>query len=315
MRHFSDAEVAAALDWAGLIEALRAGFRRGADSPPRPHYSVPVPGERDATLLLMPAWSPGRHIGLKTVTVFPDNGARGMAAVGAHYLLIDARNGRVAASFDGGELTARRTAAASALASSWLSRADAGRLLIVGTGQLAPRLAHAHATVRPIRSVEIWGRDPDKAAALAATLSGEGLPARAAADLEQAVRGADIVSCATLATEPLVHGAWLAPGTHLDLVGAFTPAMREADDEAVARSRLFVDTRVGALSEAGEIVQAVARGVLDPGAIQGDLADLARGSAGRRSAAEVTLFKSVGCSLEDLVAAELCLERGGRAGV
>ncbi|WP_449235818.1 bifunctional Delta(1)-pyrroline-2-carboxylate/Delta(1)-piperideine-2-carboxylate reductase [Azospirillum doebereinerae] len=310
MRHFTDAEVAAALDWPGLIDALREGFRRGADSPPRPHYTVPVPDERDATLLLMPAWSPGRYIGLKTVTVFPDNGTRGLAAVGAHYLLIDARNGRIAASFDGGELTARRTAAASALASTCLSRADAGRLLVVGTGQLAPRLVHAHATVRPIRAVDVWGRDPEKAAALAARLSSAGLPARVAPDLEQAVRSADIVSCATLATEPLIHGDWLAPGTHLDLVGAFTPTMREADDVAVGRARVFVDTREGALSEAGEIVQAVARGVLDPQGIQGDLAGLVRGTAaGRRSADEITLFKSVGCSLEDLVAAELCFER------
>ncbi|MCG5241319.1 ornithine cyclodeaminase family protein [Azospirillum doebereinerae] len=309
MRHFTDADVATALNWPALVKSLREGFRRGADSPPRPHYTVPVPDERDATLLLMPAWSSGRYIGLKTVTVFPDNGTRGLAAVGAHYLLMDARNGRVAASFDGAELTARRTAAVSALGSTYLSRTDSSRLLVVGTGQMAPKLAQAHAAVRPIRTVDVWGRNPEKAAALAAALSGAGMNARVAPDLEEAVRNADIVSCATLATEPLIHGEWLEPGMHLDLVGAFTPAMREADDVAVERARVFVDTRAGTLSEAGEIVQAVARGAFDPNAIQGELAELVRGvAAGRRTPDDITLFKSVGCSLADLVAAELCFE-------
>lgn len=310
MRHFTDAEVAAALDWPSLVEALREGFRRGAASPPRPHYTVPVPDERDATLLLMPAWSVGRHIGLKTVTVFPDNGRRGMGAVGSHYLLMDARDGRTVASFDAGELTSRRTAAASAVASSYLSRPESARLLVVGTGNLAPRLAHAHAAVRPITEVEVWGRDVAKAQALAGSLSDAGLPARPVADLEAAVREADIVTCGTLAADPLVHGGWLRPGTHLDLVGAFTPKMREADDDALLASRVFVDTREGTLAEAGELVQAIARGVFDPQAVRGDLAELTRGTAvGRRGPEEITLYKSVGCSLADLVAAELCYER------
>lgn len=313
MPHFSDSDVAAALDWPSLVEALRDGFRRGATSPARPHYTVPVPGERDATLLLMPAWSPGRYIGLKTVTVFPDNGTRGLPAVGAHYLLIDARTGAIAATFDGGELTARRTAAASALASTFLSRPASRRLLVVGTGRLAPKLAQAHATVRPIESLQVWGRDPRKAEEIVGVLAGLGLGATVAGDLERAVREADIISCGTLAAEPLIHGAWLQPGAHLDLVGAFTPTMREADDEAIIRARVFVDTREGAQAEAGEIVQAIARGVLLPQDIAGDLFDLTRGAvAGRMADDDITLFKSVGCSLEDLVAAELCQGRGPR---
>ncbi len=310
MPHFTDSEIIAHLDWQPLIEALREGFRRGAQSPPRPHYAVSVPGGRDATLLLMPAWSEGRHIGLKTVTVFPDNGRLGLPAVGSHYMLMSAKDGRLVATFDGSELTSRRTAAASALASSYLSRPDARRLLVVGTGRLSPNLAAAHASVRPLEVIAIWGRDPSKAEAVVRNLAEQGIKAVVAGDLEQEVRQADIVSCGTLSTEPLVRGAWLRPGAHLDLVGAFTPTMREADDEAISRARVFLDTREGAMTEAGEIVQALASGALRREDIQGDLFDLTRGgNPARATADEITLFKSVGCSLEDLVAAELCFER------
>lgn len=310
MLHLDDDAVATALDWPGLVSALRAGFRNGAESPPRPHYSVKVPGERDATLLLMPAWATGGHIGLKTVTVFPDNGRRALPAVSSHYLLMSARDGRIVASLEAGELTSRRTAAASALASSYLSRPDACSLLIVGAGRMAPNLALAHASVRPIESVQIWARDMAKADQLARQLEGMGLKAAAISALETAVSSADIISCATLSEEPLVLGEWLRPGCHLDLVGAFTPSMREADDAALRRASVFVDTHAGATTEAGEIVQALASGALAAGDIRGDLFDLASGRVeSRRSKEEITLFKSVGCSLEDLVAAELCFER------
>ncbi|MEZ0167483.1 ornithine cyclodeaminase family protein [Microvirga sp. TS319] len=310
MRHFTNSEIIANLDWQPLVDALREGFRRGAHSPPRPHYTVSVPDARDATLLLMPAWSEGRYIGLKTATVFPDNARVGLPAVTSYYMLMSAKDGQLIATLDGSELTARRTAAASALASSYLSRPDSSRLLIVGTGKLSPNLAAAHAAVRPIEEIAVWGRDRSKAEAVVAQLAEQGIKADVANDLEQEVRRADIVSCGTLSMEPLIRGAWLVPGTHLDLVGAFTPTMREADDDALRRARVFLDTRAGAMLEAGEIVQALASGALRRENIRGDLFDLTRGDVqGRSGKDEITLFKSVGCSLEDLVAAELCFVR------
>ncbi|HXH01762.1 MAG TPA: ornithine cyclodeaminase family protein [Candidatus Competibacteraceae bacterium] len=298
--------VARHLPWPALVEALREGFRAGCEAPLRHHHTVRVPGEPDATLLLMPAWQPGAFLGVKLVSVFPGNGARGLPAIHGSYLLSSARTGELLALLDGAALTARRTAAASALAAGYLARADARHLLIVGTGALAPNLAAAHAGVRPITRISVWGRDPAKAETLAARLRGDGLPAAAVADLAATAAQADIVSCATLSQQPLIQGAWLKPGAHLDLVGGFTPAMREADDEAVRRASVFVDTRQGAGHEAGDIVQPLASGVLTPASILADLHELCRGQhPGRRRDDEITLFKSVGASLEDLVAAVL----------
>ncbi|WP_207482283.1 bifunctional Delta(1)-pyrroline-2-carboxylate/Delta(1)-piperideine-2-carboxylate reductase [Arenibaculum pallidiluteum] len=310
MRFVGAAEIERALDYPSLVDALREAFRAGCSLPPRHHHEVEVPGGTPGTLLLMPAWRPGGAMGVKIVTVFPDNGTRGLPAVLGSYMLVDGVTGAPQAILDGRMLTVRRTAAASALAASYLARKDAARLLVVGTGQLAPQLARAHAAVRPIREVRVWGRSRDKAAAVAAELSAAGLAAEAATDLAAAAAWADVVTCATLAREPIVQGAWLRPGAHLDLVGGFTPAMREADDEAVRRASVWVDTREGALHEAGDIVQPMASGVLAAEAVHGDLFTLCRGEAqGRQDEAEITLFKSVGTALEDLAAAELAVAR------
>ncbi len=264
-------------------------------------------------MLLKPAWRPGGPIAVKVVNVFPDNAARGLASVQGAVMLFDGTTGEALAAIDGPSLTVRRTAAASALAADYLARRDAGRLLVVGTGQLAPALARAHAAVRPIEPVEIWGRTPDKAKALADSLCADGMNASAVAALGDAVGRADIVTCATLARDPLIRGDWLHAGIHLDLVGSFTPGMREADDGVMRRARLFVDTRDGALAEAGELVQAIAAGAITPDDVVGELAELCRGEvAGRKSDDEVTLFKSVGTALEDLAAAELALARIGQ---
>jgi ornithine cyclodeaminase len=211
-------------------------------------------------------------------------------------------------------LTLRRTAAASALAASYLARADARRHVMIGTGALAPHLIQAHASARPIREVVVWGRDPTKTAALVNRLASwakaSGIAMAATEDREAAVRSADIATSATLSPEPLIRGEWLRRGTHVDLVGAYTPKMREADDDAIRRSRVYVDTRAGATKEAGDIVQPLASGVLNEGDIQGDLFDLCRGTAaGRSRDDEITLFKSVGTALEDLAAAQLTVER------
>lgn len=319
MQTVSAEALGALLDDRALIEALRAMFAAGCEAPVRHHHTIPQAGA-DATLLLMPAWEQdagsGGALGIKIVTVYPDNGAKGLPAVMGNYMLLDGATGSPQALIDGQALTARRTAAASALAADYLAREDARVLTMIGTGALAPHLVRAHATVRPIDEVVIWGRSPDKAQALAAALVGslgEKLGSRTinvqtTNDREAAVRGADVISCATLSADPLVAGAWLQPGQHLDLVGGFTPAMRETDDAAIERARVYVDTRAGAMSEAGDIVQPLRSGVLTKEAIQGDLFALTRGEAtGRGGAEEITLFKSVGTALEDLAAAKLAL--------
>ena len=314
MLQLDAAALAARLDRRALIDALDAAFRTPCSVPVRERYHVAsaVRGQRDGTLLVMPAWRVGGALGIKLVTVFPDNARRSLPSVYASYLLLDAATGQPRALLDGGELTLRRTGAASALASRYLSSPGASRLTMVGTGHLAPHLIESHAVVRPIREVRIWGRHIERAEALAAALARSG-PARpdlsieATGDLESAVRWADIVSCATLSRQPLVLGAWLQAGQHLDLVGAYNADMCEADDEALARGELYVDTRSGAFDESGEIIGAIARGVIDRGAVRAEFCELAAGLFLRSSPQAITVFKSVGTALEDLAAAELAL--------
>jgi len=289
------ARTAAALPFDRLIGALRDGFVAGATVPLRHRHDL-----TEASLLLMPAWRQGGMFGVKVVSVFPNNGVRGLPSVSASYLLCDGETGQHLALIDGGEITRRRTAAASALAGSYLAREDARSLLIVGSGHVAGLMADAYRTVRPIERVMVWNIRAAGAERLA-----ERLGAEPVADLASAVAQADIVSCATLSREPLVRGEWLRPGTHLDLIGGFTPAMREADDEAVRRSRVFIDTDA-ALAEAGDLIDPIAHGVLRREDIAGSLFSLCRGETpGRRDASEITLFKSVGSALEDLAAAGL----------
>lgn len=306
LRSFSAAEVHAALDYPSLVEALRDVFRQGGEAMPvRQSYDVGFGGGA-AHLLTMPAWERGKALGVKLVTVFPQNAKRGIGAVSSLYVLLDGETGVPRAMIDGEALTNRRTAAASALASSYLSRPDSTTLLMIGTGHVAHHLPLAHAAVRPIRNVMVWGRHAERAAALAATLNDKGLAAKPVTDLDAAMAQADIVSCATTASEPLVGGKHLRPGTHVDLVGAFTPTMRESDDEAVLRSSVFVDTYAGALAEAGDILLPMAAGLWKAEAICGDLHELTSGAKpGRRDTAEITLFKSVGAAIEDLAAATL----------
>ncbi|GGB44346.1 ornithine cyclodeaminase [Roseibium aquae] len=299
-----------ALPFSGLIDALDAMFKQGCEMPVRHHHDMEVPGEPDATLLLMPAWVPGSYSGVKIATVVPGNSDRGLPAVSASYLLSDGKTGQALALIDGGELTARRTAAASALAARFLARGNAEHLVIAGTGRLSLNLIGAHKAARPISKVTIWGRSLEKAAAIARQ-AGDlyGVAAAASDDLEAACRSADIISAATLSTDPLIKGDWVQPGTHVDLVGAFKPEMRESDDAAIRKSTVFVDTLAGCSKEGGDIVQAIQSGALRPEDIAADLYSLTRGKhPGRRSEEEITLFKSVGAALEDLAAAILAYE-------
>ena len=309
MQIIDAATVVTRLTPAALVSALERMFRDGCTAPLRHHHTVPVPGGPDGTLLLMPAWRAGAYIGVKLVTIFPGNSRRNLPAVAAAYVVANADTGAVQAMIDGGELTARRTAATSALAARYLARSDAQSLLIVGTGRIARQLAQFHVALRPgLKAVRVWGRSADHAAALAAELRSGGIEASVAASLPAAVAEADIISAATLAVEPLIHGGWVRPGTHVDLVGGYTPGMREADDALIAKARVFVDTRAGAMQEAGDIVAPMASGTLRADAVF-DLHDLCRGvQPGRRRDDEITVFKSVGAALEDLAAAILVLE-------
>jgi len=303
----SQEETLKALPFLALVDALDAMFKSGCEMPVRHHHDMAVPGEPDATMLLMPAWVPGAFAGVKIVNVMPGNSGRGLPAISAEYLLSDARTGEMLAMINGGELTARRTAAASALAARYLARKDASHLVVAGTGRVALNLVGAHLAVRPITRVTFWGRSLDKAQALAAEAAAlYGITVEGTSDLEQAVRTTDIVSAATLSNDPLILGEWLQPGTHVDLVGAFKPSMRESDDEAVRRASVFVDTREGCTKEGGDISQPLASGVLTPSDIKADLHELVQGlHKGRVDDEEITLFKSVGAALEDLAGAIL----------
>jgi len=272
--------------------------------PPRHAHTVEAGSDR-GTVLIMPAWSDAGYLGIKTINIFPGNSARGLPGLHATYVLYDAHTGVPLAQLDGNEITAHRTAAASALGASYLSRKDASTLLVLGTGRVARLLPAAHASTRSIRRVRVWNHRPEGARALATEWRHAGWDAEAVEDLAAGVRTADIVSCATLATVPLVRGEWLAPGSHLDLIGSFTPAMKEAHPSCFADARVFVDTEE-APTKAGDLLDAFAANALTPEGIQATLAQLCRGERpGRLSPSERTVFKAVGSALEDLAAATL----------
>jgi alanine dehydrogenase len=296
------------LTYPALIEALREAFRADITVPLRHHHPIAQQQGGAAMILLMPAWNggPGSFLGCKIVTVFPDNAKVSRPSIYGSYMLMSGETGEPLAVMDGTTLTAWRTACASALAASYLAREDAAHLVMIGAGALAPHLVRAHASVRPIKKVTLWNRTRKRAVQTAFGLSVGGLEVEVADDLEAAVREADIVSCATLSAEPLVRGKWLKKGAHVDLVGAYTPKMREADDDAIKKARVYVDTRAGASKEGGDIVQPLKSGVLKKDGIRGDLFELCRGEAkGRSGNLQVTLFKSVGTAIEDLAAAML----------
>jgi ornithine cyclodeaminase len=231
------------------------------------------------------------------------------------YILMDGASGAPLAVMDGARLTLWRTAAASALAAQHLARKDRKRMLMVGAGALCPFLIRAHVAEADLCDIAIWNHNPSRSQAQADLLAGEGLPVRVAASLEAEARVADLISCATLSTKPLIRGEWLKPGCHVDLVGAFNMAMREVDDQALARATLFVDTPA-ALVEGGDIAIAIRDGGLAADAVKGDLAGLCAGTtAGRAQDDEITLFKSIGASIEDLAAARLVWSKlGAREG-
>ncbi len=331
-------QTAQALPMGALIQALRRRFAQGCAVPQRGVHQWPDGQGGQVTSLVMPAWVQGQAYGVKVINMASGNAVRGLPGLHAAYLLFDAQSGVPRALIDGDQLTLRRTAAASALAASYLACPDAQDLLVVGAGRIAELLPWAYREVRPLRRVRVWARRPEQARALAlrweAAFAGAASPddggemkaegpyadgarhamtVEAVTDLPAAVAEADIISCATLAHEPVVRGAWLRPGQHLDLIGSFTPQMREADDECLRGARLFVDVRE-ALVKSGELIGPMSRGVFQEGDVLADLQALCRGeSAGRQSASERTVFKSVGTALEDLAAACLVWDACGSA--
>lgn len=310
LRFFDADEVDRRLPWDSLIDAIeRIVVERGGDAPGRTVHSVPVPEGTDASLLLKPGWVVGDVIAIKAVTFFPDNGKLGLATVNAGVLLFSASNGTLLGACEGNVLTTRRTAAASAVAAKRLVRHDAARLLVVGTGALSPMVARAHSAVHDYDLIEVWGRDAAKACDIVDGLTTDGFTAQATYDLDAAVTSADVIACVTGATIPLIKGALLQAGTHVDLIGSFTPDMRESDDEVVRRATMFADTRTDGVV-AGDLAQPLADGIITLDDIEADLAELVSGiHPGRTSDDEITMFKSAGFALEDVAAARLVFDR------
>jgi ornithine cyclodeaminase len=303
-----------ALSIGPLMDALDEAFKSGLTAPRRHHHTIKTIDDdgntgNDATLLLMPCWDGTSGLGAKMVTVFPDNMDKGLPTVQGLYILMNGQTGEPKAILDGQSLTVIRTAATSALAARYLAKKNCKSMLMVGTGSLAPHMIRAHVQAKKLEEIMIWGRNSEKAKDLAKTLCDEGLNVMAVDNLEAATGKADIITTATLSTIPLIKGDWVRPGTHIDLVGAYTPKMRESDDALIKKAKVFVDTFDGALAEGGDITQPLKDGIISRADILADLYDLAQGKhAGRSNDDEITVFKSVGCAIEDFVAATVAVE-------
>ena len=307
MFFLDDAQILETVDQASLVAALSLAFANGGDTPARMH--VDLPGEDGATLLVMPALDRRDAIGVKIVAVIPSNRERSRPTIDGVYVLLDGETAQPIAILSAPALTAVRTAGVCALASRLLSRPDAKTLLMIGSGALAPHLVRAHLSVRAFDRIVLWGRDPEKANALARRLSDLPVNIEVATKLSGALEAADVISCATLSHAPLVEGRHIAAGTHIDLVGSFSPEMREADTDLFRRGRLIVDTAI-AFDESGDLIRPLQEGIIDRSAP--DLAALVRSpDLGRADAGEITIFKTVGTGLADLAAARYILSRRG----
>ncbi|MEM6316974.1 MAG: ornithine cyclodeaminase family protein [Bacteroidota bacterium] len=306
---FSGQQLEAVLSYEKLVVALRQAFQQDFIVPTRHHHNYANPSlGSDSTLLLMPAWQIDGYLGVKMVTVTPQNSQRNLPAVQGIYILADTKTGTPLAYMDAKALTTLRTAATSALAATFLSKPNSQSLLMIGTGAMAPALIKAHATVRPIDKVFVWGRNFEKAMAIQQQFANAKYTVRAVETIEEIVAEVDIISCATFSKNPLLKGQWLTEGQHIDLVGSYQPDCREADDEVLQKASLFIDTEA-AMKESGDLVIPLQTGVILSTDIKGDLTTLCQEKmSGRTNSQEVTCFKSVGYALEDLVAAKLAYE-------
>ena len=293
-------------NYPALISELKQSFSTNKTIvPQRHHHDFPNPKVgADSTMLLMPAWYPGKDAGVKVVTVSPENKQFDLPSIQGTYIYLDAENGQLKAILEAKSLTVKRTAATSALASSFLSKENASSLLMIGTGALSADLIMAHASVRPIKTVYVWGRHIENAKSICEALRDADFTLHPIKNIEDKISEVDIIACATLSKTPLVLGKHLQDGQHIDLVGAYKPDMREADDEAIVRASVYLDAFQSGLKESGDIAIPIQNGILKQEQIKADLFQLCSGRReGRRNNNEITLFKSVGHALEDLVAA------------
>ncbi len=313
MRMVTGDEVHRLLDYPSLVEGLKAFHLQDIDDSDSIHMHQTLDSGSDSVFLLLPAWQREQAIGVKLITVFPDNeyNGSGLPSVQGVYVLFDGRDGRPLATMDGTALTLRKTAADSATGADYLARRDAEVMLMVGAGAMAPHLIMAHKAVRPsIREVLVWNRNGARAEKLAGEMRLDGVTISATTDLEGTTRRADVISCATMAEQPIILGDWLKPGAHLDLVGSYQPQMRERDDAAMQRGRVYLDSRFFALEKTGEFCQPIAAGTFSADDVCGDLFELARGTvAGRGSDEEITVFKNAGGGHLDLGTARFLLTR------
>ena len=311
MKTLTKQELASLLPYDELIEALRDGFKQGAEAPLRHSHQIKTNGENENSLLIMPCWQTGGRLGIKTVMVCPDNHKHDLGAVQASYMLLDATTGIPLAQMDGDELTVRRTSSASALASTILSNPEASCLLMMGAGNLAPHMIRAHAAARNLKEIIIWSRDHEQAKKLAEKLNHELNADVSAVDHpKEYAYEADIISSATLATDPIIKGAWLNPNKqqHIDIVGGYTYDMREADNDVLKGAAIYVDTFDGAMAEAGDILRPIEEGIITKDDVIADLFTMVDNNFQKQNNKR-TVFKSVGTALEDLVGANLAYSK------
>ena len=282
----------AVLDWLALARALEEGH-----SLPRAQANASYLNRAEDTAITLSAWIDGLGLAVKSAHVFPGNPGLGCSNINGGVFFYDDRTGVLKAVLDFHLVTKWKTAADSLLGALKLARPDSRRILIVGAGTVARSMIEAYGAGFPGAEFTVWNRSSDRAEALAAEYPG----VTVATGLEAAVRQADIISCATLARAPLIKGDWLRPGQHVDLIGAFLPDMREADDDAMRRARIFVDTREDTMDNIGEIMDPIARGVITQDDVLGDFYDLPKGKLQRETEDDITLFKNGGGGHLDLM--------------
>lgn len=286
------------LDWNDLADALAAGHRM-----PKPEISDQFLHRGGDTLLSRAAWIDGFGVAVKSVTVMPDNAGKGLPSVHGAMVLFEDKTGQVEAVIDSALVTKWKTAGDSVLGARLLARPDSKRLLIVGAGTVAASLIEAYRAVFPNIEISVWNRTRANA---------ENLGVKVADNLASAVHAADIISCATMATTPVIKGEWLREGQHLDLIGAFKADMREADDQVMQRAKLFVDSRETTIEHIGELKIPIASGAITAEDVLADLYDLEQGQVGRTDARDITLFKNGGGAHLDLMTGREILKAWSR---
>ena len=310
LKYIDARTISESLTYTELVASLKDAFAQIHDVPERLHYSI---GERlgiDVRLLVMVAWGGAHYLGIKMVTLNPDNPAQGLPSLSGIYCLFNGKTGQPLAILDGAELTAFRTAAASMLAARYAMTDSPQNVLVLGAGNLSSYFIKAYAeTMKPVQ-IGLWSRDVSKAEKVVEQLELNEVSLSVIHDLESAVKQANVISTLTSSTQPLFPGEWCQPGCHLDLVGAYRPDMRETDDKLISRAMIYVDNYEAVLKEAGDIILPLEAGIISRQDICAELSELARGEIVTPMAdKDLTVFKSVGSAVEDLAAAALVYEK------